>query len=355
MNNKEIIKNFPFGVILHNSEGLIIDANKQVEQILKVNLNEIIGKKWHKLPFKVVNKEGVEYAVKKHPVKEALLAGRDVKDEIIGIVHLENKDVIWINTTTVFKPAKLGRNTEQSQAIMYLSDVTDIFKTTVTLESVIENLNLGTWQWDIETDTLIFNKQWAEMLGYTVEELSPSKIGVWHELIHPDDFSIMEESLFAHFEKKKPQYLCEIRLRLKNGSWLWVRHIGKVTLWSDSGKPLYMFGIHQNISDYKKNELILSWKIEYGEMISDISSKFIGINNIDATIIESFGKLGSLNHASRVYLFLFDTKKGTMSNTHEWCAKGVPPQKEILQNLPLTDFPWWIKELSEVGCPKLCS
>ena len=38
MNNKMIIENIPFGVILHNSDGLIIDANKQVEQILMVNL-----------------------------------------------------------------------------------------------------------------------------------------------------------------------------------------------------------------------------------------------------------------------------------------------------------------------------
>lgn len=342
-----IIENIPFGVILHNSDGLIIDANKQVEQILKISLHEITGKAWDNLSFKVVNKEGIEYSVEKHPVLATLLAGRDVKDQIVGIVHPEKRDVIWINTTTVFKPADLGSKTVQSEAIMYLSDITDIIKTTVTIESVIENLNLGTWQWDIELDTLVYNEQWAEMLGYTLEELPHSNIAVWHKLIHPDDFKIMEDCLFAHFEGKSSQYYCEIRLLHKNGHWVWVRHIGRVTLRSDTGKPLYMYGTHQNISDYKKNELILSWKIEYGEILSDISSKFIGANNIDATIIESFDKLGSLNQASRVYLFMLDIEKGTMSNTHEWCAKGVTAHKDILQNLPLTEFPWWIKELSD--------
>ena len=341
-----IIENIPFGVILHNSDGLIIDANKQVEQILKINLTEITGRKWDNLSFKVVNKQGIEYSVENHPVLESLLAGRDVKDQIVGIVHPENRDVIWINTTTVFKPAESGCNTEQSQAIMYLSDISDIIKTTVTVESVIENLKLGTWQWDLETDVLIYNKQWAEMLGYTLEEHPPSNIAAWQKLIHPDDFKIMEDSLFGHFQGKNSQYYCEIRLLHKNGHWVWVRHIGKVTLWSDTGKPLYMYGTHQNISDYKINELILSWKIEYGEILSDISSKFIGANNIDATILESFGKLGSLNQASRVYLFMLDTEKGTMSNTHEWCAKGVSAHKDMLQDLPLAEFPWWIKELS---------
>ena len=134
------------------------------------------------------------------------MAGKDVKDQIVGIVHHEKRDLIWINTTTVFKPAESERNTEQNQAIMYLSDITDIIKTTVTIECVIDNLDLGTWQWDIDSDALIFNKQWAEMLGYTLEELQPSNISVWHKLIHPDDFKIMEDSLFDHFEGKSSQY-----------------------------------------------------------------------------------------------------------------------------------------------------
>ena len=346
MNNKMINENIPFGVILHNSDGLIIDANKQVEHILKISLSEIIGKKWDNLSFKIVDKEGIEFSIGKHPLLDTLLAGRDVKDKVVGIVHPEKRDVIWINTTIVFKPAVLECNTEQSQAIMYICDITDIIKTTVTIESIIENLNFGTWEWDLETDALIFNKQWADMLGYTLEELPPSNIDVWHLLIHPDDFKIMEDSLLDHFEGRSSQFYCEIRLLHKNGHWVWVRHMGKVSLWSDSGKPLFMSGIHQNISDYKKNELILSWKIEYGKLLSDISSKFISASNIDATIIESFGKLGSLNQASRVYLFFVDKKKGTMSNTHEWCGKGVSAHKDILQNLPLTEFPWWIKELS---------
>src|SRR5690554_1966072 len=157
MNSKMIIENIPFGVILHNSDGLIIDANKQVEQIFKISLHEIIGKKWDNLSFKIVNKEGEVYSVEKHLVLETISSGRDVKDQIVGIVHPEKGDVIWINTTTVFNLAGIGRHAEQSHAIMYLSDITDIIKTTVTIDNVIENLNLGTWQWDIETDALLFN------------------------------------------------------------------------------------------------------------------------------------------------------------------------------------------------------
>ena len=347
MNNKLLFENIPFGIILHNNDGLIIDANRHVEQILKISLNKIIGKKWSNLSFKVVNKEGVECMIEKDLITKVLTSGKDVKDQIVGIVHPSNKKVIWISINTVFKPADEEENTEDDKALMYISDVTDIIKTNVAIENTIDNLNLGTWQWDIEVGTLIFNDKWAGMLGYTLEELSSSNIDVWHKLIHPDDFKTMEDSLQAHFEGKSPQYYCEIRLHHKSGQWVWVRHIGKVTLWSDKGKPLYMSGMHQDISDFKKTELHLSRKIEYGKILSDISTNFINTHDIDATIIESFAKIASLNKASRIYLFRFDIEKQTMSNTHEWCSDGVSPQKDILQDLPLTDFPWWIKKLSK--------
>ena len=45
---------------------------------------------------------------------------------------------------------------------MFIFDVTDIVKTNVAIENTVDNLNLGTWQWDIETGTLIFNDKWVE-------------------------------------------------------------------------------------------------------------------------------------------------------------------------------------------------
>lgn len=36
-----------------------------------------------------------------------------------------------------------------------------------------------------------------------------------------------------------------------------------------------------------------------------------------------------------------------MDNTHEWCAEGVSPQKDLLTNMPSNMFPWWMKKLTE--------
>lgn len=339
-------KNVPFGVVVFNSDWLIIDANEQVERILKFDVDQIIGKVWDKLPFKFISKDGVELYLSKHPLVEKLLNGEDVVDEVIGIVDVFSRDVIWVNVSVLTESSHQPSMSEPRQMTMFLSDVTDLVKINITIEDIIEKINLGVWQWNIVTGGAIYGEPWAEMLGYTLDELKPINIDVWRRLAHPDDLELFEKKLERHFSKKTPQYDGVIRMRHKNGHWVWVHDIGKVTQWSEHGEPLYMTGIHHDITEYKKTEHQLSQKIEYGKILHDISAKFINTHDIDATITESFSKLASLTYASRVYLFRFDSEKQTMSNTHEWCNKGVSSQKDILQGLPLSSFPWWIKKLS---------
>ncbi len=79
--------------------------------------------------------------------------------------------------------------------------------------------------------------------------------------------------------------------------------------------------------------------------ISTISSRFLANIDIDEDINSSLRDMGIISGASRVYLFLFDKEKNVMSNTHEWCAEGISPQIQILQNLEFKTLPWWMKQL----------
>ena len=213
------------------------------------------------------------------------------------------------------------------------------------LSQIVENANLGIWEWNIVTGETKFNEKWAEIVGYTLAELSPINIDTWVKLTHPDDLQKSNEFLNAHFEGKTTRYSCEVRMLHKNGQWVWVRDTGKVNQWTEEGKPLIMSGIHQDISEQKETELQLYRKLEQEKLISEISSDFINTSNIDNSIIGAFAKLGALVEASRVYLFMIDAKNETMSNTHEWCAEGVSAEKDELQNLPLSIFPWWMEKL----------
>ncbi|WP_139257546.1 ATP-binding protein [Natronohydrobacter thiooxidans] len=67
------------------------------------------------------------------------------------------------------------------------------------------------------------------------------------------------------------------------------------------------------------------------------------IANIDAVIDDCLSLLGSFNMRDRAYVFV--SHGGFSSNTHEWCAPGVEPMIDHLQNLPDEDFAGFLDPL----------
>ncbi|KMQ50142.1 signal transduction histidine kinase [Chitinispirillum alkaliphilum] len=121
------------------------------------------------------------------------------------------------------------------------------------LENFIEGMHAGTWQWNVQTGEHITNQTWAEILGYSSEELSPV-ITTWKNLIHPGDFLKAQDLLQRHFDGENPYYRCESRMRHKDGHWIWVLDMGKVMSRTHNGLPLMMFGTTTDITQRKNAE-----------------------------------------------------------------------------------------------------
>ncbi|MBN1665127.1 MAG: diguanylate cyclase [Deltaproteobacteria bacterium] len=122
------------------------------------------------------------------------------------------------------------------------------------LAYILEGTNVGTWEWNVQTGEMICNNRWAEIIGYTMDELAPVSIDTWVRFIHPDDLNIMIDLLDQHFKKKLLYYELEARIRHKSGDWVWVLDNGKVVSWTDDGTPLIMSGTHQDITRRKLAE-----------------------------------------------------------------------------------------------------
>ncbi|WP_373496003.1 PAS domain-containing protein [Aquiflexum sp.] len=126
------------------------------------------------------------------------------------------------------------------------------------LHNVIEATRVGTWEWHIQTGEVIINERWAEIGGYTLEELQPIEEGTWFKLIHPDDMDISRSIIQDCFDKKIDYYDIECRMLHKDGSIVWINDRGKIISWSEDGKPLIMSGTHTDITERKKTELKLA-------------------------------------------------------------------------------------------------
>jgi len=122
------------------------------------------------------------------------------------------------------------------------------------LKMILQGTQAGTWEWNVLTGENFYNERWAEMIGYTLEEVTPSSTRTWEKLCHPDDLRVSNERQQLHFEGKTPYYECELRMRHKDGHWVWVWNRGRVTEWREDGKPAKMSGIHLDITERKRAE-----------------------------------------------------------------------------------------------------
>ncbi|MHA7777749.1 diguanylate cyclase domain-containing protein [Roseibium sp. M-1] len=122
------------------------------------------------------------------------------------------------------------------------------------LREIIFGTNVGTWEWNVQTGGAAYNERWAEIVGYTLEELQPVSTETWRKLAHPDDVKLSEAKLKAVFSREKEAYDCEIRMNHKDGRWIWVLDRGRVVEWTKDGKPLRMSGTHTDITLLKSTE-----------------------------------------------------------------------------------------------------
>lgn len=152
------------------------------------------------------------------------------------------------------------------------------------LNSIIEGTHVGTWEWNVQTGEVSFNEHWANILGYKLSELEPISIETWIKFVHPDDGKLSGEFLEKHFSGELAFYECEARMQHKDGHWLWVLDRGKVTTWTEDGKPLMMAGTHQDITSRKQVE---SQLLLHSTILENIAEGVFLIRSSDSTIVFS--------------------------------------------------------------------
>lgn len=122
------------------------------------------------------------------------------------------------------------------------------------LKNILWGTAAGTWEWNIQTGETRFNEQWANMVGYQLQELEPTSIATWQSFCHPEDLERSGQALERHFRGEQDSYDIELRMKHRDGHWIWVRDRGRVVSRTDAGEPLLMAGTHSDITQRKQAE-----------------------------------------------------------------------------------------------------
>lgn len=122
------------------------------------------------------------------------------------------------------------------------------------LELVINTTGVGIWDWCVQSGELTFNERWAEMIGYSIDELQPTLFSTWSKNIHPADLIKAEHFIKLHFSGELEVYEIELRMKHKLGHYVWVLASGKLIEQEGDGTPIRMIGTHLDITARKESE-----------------------------------------------------------------------------------------------------
>ena len=154
------------------------------------------------------------------------------------------------------------------------------------LRMATEGGNVGIWSWDLETDRVVFNRQWAEMLGHSRSDLD-FQFGVWEDLVHPEDLPRALDALERYLAGKIDTYDPEIRMKTAEGEWKWVQTIGKVIDRDEEGRIRRTAGVHLDIHDRKQAESDLRRsRRRYRSLFRD-STDAILVHDLEGTVQEA--------------------------------------------------------------------
>jgi len=118
------------------------------------------------------------------------------------------------------------------------------------LELALRGADLAPWDYDHVTETQTYSKRFADMLGYTLEEINTFAHN-WEDLVHPDDRELALKRMEDHLNQKTPMFSSEHRVMRKDGGVVWVLDRGQVVERTEDGTPIRSAGTLLDVTHEK--------------------------------------------------------------------------------------------------------
>lgn len=169
-------------------------------------------------------------------------------------------------------------------------------------------------------------------LGYRPEELIGKRFDC---LMLPDEARRLIEQFSEAVRKKQTGRVYEYRLHHKDGREVWHRSV-VAPVRDHTGRATSLVCNALDVTELRHAEAELRREMKLTEILVRLASHYINlpVNQLDMAISRSLQELGEFVKADRAYVFAYDHENGCGKNTHEWCAQGVEPHIDDLQDVP---------------------
>jgi PAS domain S-box-containing protein len=152
-------------------------------------------------------------------------------------------------------------------------------------EIALEETDTGVWEWDLETDELVWDEATERLFGYTPGEF-PGTFEGFADRVPDEDMDIVQKELEATIESGK-EYRTNFRVQPPDGEQRWVQARGVIT-YGDDGDPERMLGIQTDITEQKEREqAIEQTRTELRQIIDLIPDPLFAKNRDDEVLFSN--------------------------------------------------------------------
>lgn len=257
------------------------EANKY--EFININPKEFLGYSTIELEglnnplLEVVHRDDIERfesSINKMLYNENISTKR-LEYRVIG----KNKTEKWIRTS--FSLLKEGLENQEVLLLGISEDITNqvleeekLKKIEQSWKLALESSGDGVWDWNLETNTVIYSARWKAIIGYEDHEIE-NDFSEWERLVHPEDKLKALDAIDKYISGELETYNIEFRMKTKSGQWKWILARGKVIETDNDGNPLRMIGTHVDIDSRKKNqEETKSANLRFQKLIESINGIF---------------------------------------------------------------------------------
>lgn len=120
----------------------------------------------------------------------------------------------------------------------------------------LESSGDGVWDWHVQAGVEHFSDRYLKLHGFEPGDVEATP-EAFDARTHPDDLEQMAKDREDHFAGRTPIYRNEHRVRARDGTWKWILSRGMVIERDASGKPVRMVGTHTDITDRKRQEVMV--------------------------------------------------------------------------------------------------
>jgi len=324
----QILKTVPACVVQLNYEGEFIFANRRAEEVLGLEQTDVSKRTYNDPKWNITDLNGEPIPDEELPFRQVRDSGEPIRDYRHTIEWPDGtRKVLLVNGAPLFESEDT-----LTGAVFALTDITETIEREQQLRETSRRLDLalratdtGVWEWNMETDEVIWNETLERLLG-----IDPGTFGgtfeAHAEYLHSDDIPKVEQAIEDALEGDG-EFRAEFRMEREDGEQIWVE--GRGELITEDG-PRRMVGTTTDITDRKESERALARREVLDPSIElEFHSDQIASVMLEHTECSLEFSLNGIVPRSDGTRLLYGTVRGPTAKEAQSVPESIPTVEEV--------------------------